>query len=88
MFDRLFPNRYASSMNETITPTLLITASMMIGIGLYFIQRGRFLIPALMYRIPYLRTRPKVARFLFLLLLTLGVVSAGMGCRILLSAYR
>ena len=58
----------------------------MIGIGLYLIQRGRFLLPALMQRIPYLRTHPKVARFLFLLLLTLGVLSAGMGCRILLSA--
>lgn len=88
MFDRLFAKRYASGMNETITPTLLIMASMMIGIGLYFIQRGRFLLPALMHRIPYLRRRPKVARFLFLLLLTLGIVSAGMGCRILLSAYR
>ena len=75
-------------MNETISPTLLLAAALMLGGGLYLIQRGRFLVPALMRRNRYLRTHPRVARSLFLVLLTLGIVIAGTGCRILLTWLR
>jgi Kef-type K+ transport system membrane component KefB len=67
---------------------MLLIAAIMIGAGLYLIQRGRFFFPVLIQRSPYLRTHPKVARFFFFIMLTLAILMAGMGCRILLTAIR
>lgn len=72
-------------MNESIPPSLLLLAAILLGTGLYLIQRSRFLVPALMRRSPLLRARPRLARGLLLVLLTLGILVAGMGCRILLT---
>ncbi len=71
-------------MNEPLSPTTLLGGALLLGSGLYLIQRSRFLLLALMRRIPALRTRARAARGLLLVLLTLGVLLGGMGCRILL----
>ena len=75
-------------MDTIISPTMLLTAAIMIGAGLYLIQRGRFFFPVLIRRSSYLRTHPKVARFFFFFMLSLAILMAGMGCRILLTAIR
>lgn len=67
----------------TPTPMVLFTAALMIGAGLYVIQRGRIIFPQLFSRIPYLRTNRRVAGYLYLVVLTLSIVLAGFGCRIL-----
>lgn len=71
-------------MTPSISPSTLLAAALLLGLGLYLIQRGRFLVPALMRRFPYLGARPVLARRLLLVLLTLGVLAGGMGCRILM----
>jgi LPXTG-motif cell wall-anchored protein len=68
---------------QTFSPTLLLLGALMFGLGLYLIQRGRFLIPAMMSRSLYLRERPRLARTLVMLLLLLGTLFGGLGCRIL-----
>jgi hypothetical protein len=70
-------------MNEAISPTSLLGGALLLGIGLYLIQRARFLFPAVMARSAYLRQHPQVARYLFYLILTFGIVAAGTGCRVL-----
>jgi len=65
------------------SPLLLVTAALMIGAGLYVIQRGRIVFPQLFSRVPYLRTHRRVSGYLFLMILTLSVLLAGFGCRIL-----
>jgi hypothetical protein len=72
-------------MTEVFSPTLLLASAVLLGAGLYFIQRGRFLVLALMRRIPYLSRNPRLGRYLVIALLTLGILSAGMGCRILVA---
>jgi hypothetical protein len=67
----------------TPTPLVLFTAALMIGAGLYIIQRGRVVLPQLFSRVPYLRTHRRVSGYLFLIILTLSLVLAGFGCRIL-----
>jgi hypothetical protein len=67
----------------TPTPLVLFTAALMIGAGLYVIQRGRIIFPQLFSRIPYLRTNRRAAGYLYLVVLTLSIVLAGFGCRIL-----
>jgi hypothetical protein len=75
-------------MTETFSPTLLLASALLLGVGLYFIQRGRFLVLALMRRIPVLARNPRLARYLVIALLTLGILSAGLGCRILVAWMR
>jgi hypothetical protein len=75
-------------MNETISPTLLLGGALFLGIGLYLIQRGRFVIPVLLGRSAYFRQRPRAARYLFYFILTFGILAAGTGCRILLTWLR
>lgn len=74
--------RYASPMSDSFSPTLLLLGALLLGAGLYLIQRTRFLLPALLARSPALRGRPRLARGLFFALLTLGILAGGMGCRI------
>jgi hypothetical protein len=75
-------------MDTAFSPTLLLLGALMLGSGLYLIQRGRFLTPALMRRSRWLAGHPREARMFYLFLLTLGVLSGGMGCRILLAWLR
>ncbi len=75
-------------MDRLFSPSLLLAGALLLGLGLYLIQRGRFLLPALMLRSLFLRRRPRVARLLYLTLLTFGVFTGGMGCRILLAWLR
>ncbi|MDQ4075819.1 MAG: hypothetical protein M3220_06170 [Chloroflexota bacterium] len=70
-------------MDEPLSPSLLMAAALLVGVGLYLIQRSRFLVPALMMRSQYLRTHLRLARGMLLFLLTLGVLFGGMGCRII-----
>jgi hypothetical protein len=70
-------------MEDGFSPTLILLGAILLGTGLYFIQRGRFLVPALMQRGAYLRQRPRTARGLLMLLLTLGILIAGVGCQLL-----
>ncbi len=72
-------------MDSGFSPTLLLLGALLLGVGLYFIQRGRFLVLALMQRVGYLKRNPRAARWLLLLLLTLGILAGGMGCRILVA---
>lgn len=67
----------------TTSPIMLIVAAAMIGVGIYVIQRGRFVLPHIFSKVPFLRTHRGFSRNLFWVLLTLGVVVAGLGCRIL-----
>jgi hypothetical protein len=67
----------------TPTPLVLFVAALMIGAGLYVVQRGRIVLPHLFSRVPYIRTRPRLSGYLFLAILTLAIVLAGFGCRIL-----
>ncbi|MGH2542701.1 MAG: hypothetical protein ACRDIB_07885 [Ardenticatenaceae bacterium] len=76
------------AMSEGFSPTLTLWGAILLGAGLYLVQRGRFLVPALMKRSGYLRARPRVARALVMLLLTLGIVVGGLGCQILFTALR
>lgn len=71
-----------------IGPTLVLTAAVMVGAGIYLIQRSRFIVPVMIRHVPYLRTRPHVARRLLMLLMTVGILMAGVGCRILFEAAR
>lgn len=70
-------------MDATFSPTQVLLAALALGAGLYLIQRGRFLVVALMHRIPPLGRNPRLARGLLLLLLTLGILIGGLGCRYL-----
>ena len=45
----------------------------------------RYLVPILIRRYPYLQQRPHVARRLLMVLLTIGILLAGMGCRLLVN---
>ena len=67
----------------TPTPLVLFGAALMIGAGLYVIQRGRIVFPRLFSHVPYLRTHRRVSGYLYLVVLTLSLVLSGFGCRIL-----
>ncbi|MBA3533606.1 MAG: hypothetical protein H0T73_16940 [Ardenticatenales bacterium] len=75
-------------MDTLPSPTLLLLGAILLGAGLYLIQRGRFLVPLLMRRIPALGARPRLARNLLMFLMTVGILSGGMGCRIILTWMR
>jgi hypothetical protein len=75
-------------MDTANSPTLLLLGAILLGTGLYLIQRGRFLVPLLMRRIAFLGARPRLARYLLMFLLTVGILSGGMGCRIILNWLR
>ena len=69
--------------SSEISPTLLLAAALMVGAGLYVVQRGRFFMPEIYRRIPFFQRHRRVAGYMFLVILTLGVMLGGMGCRIL-----
>lgn len=68
---------------DSTSPLTLVGAALMVGAGLYVIQRGRIIFPYLFDKVPFLHNNRRASGFLFLLCLTLSVVMAGFGCRIL-----
>jgi hypothetical protein len=76
-------NRVLWGGMDRISPLSLVAAALMIGAGLYVIQRGRVVLPQLFSRIPFLREHRRASGYLYLAVLTLSIVMAGFGCRML-----
>lgn len=77
-----------SSMSTEMSPMLLLTAAIMIGAGLFVVQRSRVFMPEIFRRIPFFQRHRRAAGYMFLVILTLGVVMGGYGCRILYFYFR
>lgn len=69
-----------------VSPSMLLLAAILLGVGFWFLVRSRRLLEALQQRYSALQS-PREASLVAITLLAIGIGLAGLGCRILAEAF-
>jgi hypothetical protein len=64
------------------SPSELLFAAILIGVGLWLVSRARYLVAAFTAHYPALNT-PRAAGLLAITILAIGIGMAGFGCRMM-----